>query len=65
MLKKWLSYREYGLLGRALQAEEARYVTKIARRLAALRLLEPALNANYDAVCAQTYPWPRTERERP
>ncbi len=43
VIKKWLSYREHALLGRALQAEEARTVTEIARRLAALRRLEPAL----------------------
>ncbi len=64
VMKKWLSYREHALLGRALHAEEARYVTEIARRLAALRLLEPALDANYDAVRADPYPWPRTGRER-
>lgn len=64
VLKKWLSYREYALLGRPLAAEEARYLTEVARRLAALRLLEPALNANYNAVRTETYPWPQTERER-
>ncbi len=63
-MKKWLSYREYALLGRALHAEEARTLTEVARRLTALRLLEPALDANYKAVRAETYPWPRTERER-
>lgn len=30
----------------------------MARRLAALRLLQPALDANYRAVTAATYPWP-------
>ncbi len=64
MIKKWLSYREYALLGRPLTAEEARTLTETARRLAALRLLEPTLNANYNAVRAHTYPWPQTERER-
>ncbi|MCH6586821.1 MAG: hypothetical protein IH805_00695 [Proteobacteria bacterium] len=64
VMKKWLSYREYALLGRPLHAEEARYVTEIARRLAALRLLEPALDANYNAVRADPYPWPQTEQER-
>ena len=28
-------------------------------RLAALLLLEPALDANYGAVKANTYPWPQ------
>ena len=63
-MKKWPSYREYALLGRPLAPEEARTLSEVARRLAALRLLEPALDANYNAVRAETYPWPRTERER-
>ncbi|TXI51090.1 MAG: DNA methyltransferase [Lysobacter sp.] len=58
VLKKWLSYREYGLLGRAMTAEELQEVTGIARRLAALVLLQPALDANYRAVVGETYPWP-------
>jgi hypothetical protein len=52
-------YRERDLLGRSLTADEARYVTEMARRLAALVLLEPALDANYAAVKANTYPWPQ------
>jgi hypothetical protein len=58
VMKKWLSYREYDLLGRALTAEEAREVTAMARRLAALCLMQPALDANYEAVIAETYAWP-------
>ncbi len=64
VMKKWLSYREYALLGRPLAPEAARYLTEVARRLAALALLEPALDANYNAVRADPYPWPQTERER-
>ncbi len=63
-MKKWLSYREYALLGWPLSAEEARTVTETTRRLTALRLLEPALDANYNAVRAETYSWPQTERDR-
>lgn len=37
-MKKWLSYREYALLGRPLAPEEARYLSEVARRLAALAL---------------------------
>jgi hypothetical protein len=59
VIKKWLSYREYALLGRALEAEEARYVQEMARRIAAILLLGPALDANYRAVVADTYAWPR------
>ena len=61
VMKKWLSYREYDLLGRAITAEEAREVTAMARRLAALCLLQPALDANYQAVIADTYAWPGTQ----
>jgi predicted helicase len=57
VMKKWLSYRECPLLGRDLQPEEARYVTEMARRIAALLLLEPALDANYERVKADTYEW--------
>jgi hypothetical protein len=58
VMKKWLSYRERPLLGRPLRVEEAREVTAMARRLAALVLLRPALDANYAAVAADTYAWP-------
>jgi len=58
VIKKWLSYREKPLLGRGLTLEEAEYVTEMARRLAALVLLQPELDANYAAVKAATWPWP-------
>jgi hypothetical protein len=57
VMKKWLSYRERPLLGRDLRAQEARHVSDMARRIAALLLLEPALDANYAAVKADTYEW--------
>ena len=50
VIKKWLSYREKELLGRGLTKEEARHVTDMARRIAALLLMGPALDANYEAV---------------
>ncbi|CAN5737390.1 hypothetical protein BH23GEM7_BH23GEM7_39330 [soil metagenome] len=50
VIKKWLSYREKPLLGRALKPEEAREVRDIARRIAAILLLEPALDAGYGGV---------------
>jgi hypothetical protein len=31
-----------------------------AHRIAAIVLLEPALDANYERVKTDTYPWPRT-----
>ncbi|HXF40806.1 MAG TPA: type ISP restriction/modification enzyme, partial [Blastocatellia bacterium] len=58
MIKKWLSYRERELLGRPLTPEEAREVMNIARRIAAILLLEPALDANYESVKASCYAWP-------
>ncbi len=45
------------LLGRELTTEEAREVTRTARRLAALILLQPDLDANYQQVKAASYPW--------
>ena len=41
-----------------LTLDEVSYVTDMARRIAALLLLQPALDANYRAVKASTYPWP-------
>jgi len=60
VIKKWLSYREQAVLGRALRGEEAREATNIARRLAGLVLLQPALDDNYRRVKADAYPWPQT-----
>jgi predicted helicase len=54
VMKKWLSYREFELLGRALTPDEAREVTHMARRIAALILLQPELDRNYQAVKAAT-----------
>ena len=50
VIKKWLSYREFALLGRALTPDEAREVTHMARRIAALILLQPELDKNYEAI---------------
>ena len=58
VIKKWLSYREEELLGRPLTKEEVRYVQEMMRRIAAILLLGPALDANYRAVKSNTYLWP-------
>jgi hypothetical protein len=58
VIKKWLSYREEKLLGRPLTKEEVRYVQEMVRRIAAILLLTPALDANYQDVKANTYAWP-------
>ena len=47
-----------GPLDRALTTDEAREVTHMARRIAAIVLLYPALDANYLAVKQATIPWP-------
>ena len=59
VVKKWLSYRERSVLGRGLKMEEAEYVTEMTRRLGAICLLQPALDANYQGVKGSTYAWPQ------
>jgi hypothetical protein len=60
VIKKWLSYREHDLLSRSLTLEEAREVMQMARRLAAIVLMEPALNASYQAVKKSSCPCPHS-----
>ena len=62
VVKKWLSYRERPVLGRPLRDEEVLYVQEMARRIAAILLMGPALDANYAAAKADPYPWPKGER---
>jgi hypothetical protein len=50
VLKKWLSYREYPLLGRPLHDDEAKYFAQVVRRITAILLMDPALDANYAAI---------------
>ena len=59
VIKKWLSYREEKLLGRALTLDELDYVTAMARRLAALVSLQTQLGENYRAVTARGFAWKR------
>lgn len=59
VIKKWLSYRERALLGRDLRVEEARYVSEMVRRIAALVLMQPELDANYERVKADAWDWPK------
>jgi hypothetical protein len=58
VIKKWLSYREQELLGRTLRDEEALELAGTARRLAALVLLQPALDENYRRAAKSAYAWP-------
>ncbi len=57
VLKKWLSYRERALLGRALFGDEVAHIRDTVRRIAALLLLGPSLDANYAAVAAAPFAW--------
>jgi hypothetical protein len=58
VIKKWLSYREDKILGRALKPEEAREVMNTARRIAAIILLQPQLDENYSKVKTAAFAWP-------
>lgn len=60
VIKKWLSYREDKILGRALKSEEAREVMNTARRTAAIILLQPELDENYRKVKAAAFDWTPT-----
>ena len=54
VIKKWLSYRERPILERPLKPEEVQYVSQMIRRIAAILLLSPELDANYNAAKAAT-----------
>jgi hypothetical protein len=60
VIKKWLSYRKHYVLARALRSEEVAYVQEMARRIAAILLLGPALDADYAACKADPYSWPKS-----
>ncbi|HVS88612.1 MAG TPA: type ISP restriction/modification enzyme [Candidatus Acidoferrum sp.] len=60
VIKKWLSYREEPLLGHPLTKDEVRYVQEMARRIAAILLLQPALDANYESSKRHAFIWPST-----
>jgi hypothetical protein len=59
VIKKWLSYREHGIIQRDLKIEEVREVTNMARRITAIILMQPELDANYQRIKENTYPWPK------
>ena len=58
VLKKWLSYREYAVLGRPITVDEMRSFGYIARKIAALLALRPELDRLYNDV---TYSHPALE----
>lgn len=53
VVKKWLSYREAGILGRPLSSAEVKEVSGMIRRIAALIVMQPSLDANYKAVVSK------------
>ena len=55
VIKKWLSYREQRVLGRPLTMAEIIEVTAMARRLAALVLLQARLDENYHTASTATW----------
>jgi hypothetical protein len=57
VIKKWLTYRERDSHGRPLRAGGAREVRDVDHRIAALLVLEPALDATYEAVRSEVYEW--------
>lgn len=58
VLKKWLSYREKPIIGRDLTDGEIRHVMETARRLAAILLLGPDLDASFRACAKSPDPTP-------
>jgi hypothetical protein len=54
VVKKWLSYREFKVLGRPLRFEEMTHITEVIRRIKALLLLGDELDANFRAITANT-----------
>jgi hypothetical protein len=57
VIKKWLSYRDKKVLGRPLSVEEVGEVAAMARRIAAILLLQRELDANYEAIKGSAFPW--------
>ena len=47
VLKKWLSYREHGILGRGLKPEEVQHFADTARRIAAI-VIRQVRNIEHD-----------------
>jgi Type ISP C-terminal specificity domain len=60
VIKKWLSYREHSTIERALTEEEVSHVQATARRLAAILLLGPQLDASFHACAAAHQPLGRS-----
>ena len=57
VLKKWLSYRDAAVLGRALTGDEALHFTKTARRITEILCMGPALDAAHAKARDCAVPW--------
>jgi predicted helicase len=57
VIKKWLSYRERAVLGRALKPDEVAYLSEMVRRIAAILLMGPSLDANYETIKDDAAGW--------
>lgn len=57
VLKKWLSYRERDVLGRALSGDEVLHFAQTARRIAEILCMGPALDAAYSLARTNAIPW--------
>ena len=55
VIKKWLSYREVDVLGRRFSDDEVCEVQNMARRLAAILLMQAELDAGCKQICADSY----------
>jgi hypothetical protein len=62
VLKKWLSYREETVLGRPISKDEAREVSGMVRRLAAIILMTDQLDANYASARDDAFAWPHAAK---
>lgn len=59
VIRKWLSYRDFSVLGRKLDEEdEARHVSNMTQRLTLLLLMTDDLDANYRSCCENAWHWP-------
>ena len=63
VIKKWLSYRDHRVLGRALHLSEAREIENMVRRLTCLWALENTLNASYESCAANIWEWRQIAEE--
>jgi Type ISP C-terminal specificity domain len=57
VLKKWLSYHEEPILGRALTGDEVLHFARNARRIAEILAMGPALDAAHTKARERAVPW--------